>query len=135
MLKSIYKNSSGKLFANGFTWTCDIRPSPINDIYTVQIKYVEKYASPSVSIIKPKPLQLAKGAKKLPHTYDTKKQTLCLFHPKYKEWNRTKPIATTIVHWAIRWIIFYEIWVCTGKWIGGGHGDWDSPLTDIKKSQ
>ena len=34
-------------------------------------------------------------------------------------------IAETIVQCAVMWMFFYESWVFTGKWLGGGHGNWD----------
>lgn len=80
-------------------------------------------------MVSPKPLALAKGATKLPHTYDSKKQHLCLFNPHCGEWNSTMLIANTIVHWAIEWLYYYENWVYTGKWLGGGHGNWDADYT------
>ena len=43
-------------------------------------------------------------------------------------------IANTIVHWAIEWLYYYENWVYTGKWLGGGHGNWDADYT-IKDNQ
>lgn len=36
-------------------------------------------------------------------------------------------IDETIVHWAAQWIVYYESWVQTGIWQGGGHGNWDAP--------
>jgi hypothetical protein len=81
---------------------------------------------PQVYVVSPKPLVLAKGAEKLPHTYDTKRQRLCLFKPHCGEWNSSMLIADTIVHWAIEWLYYYENWVYTGKWLGGGHGNWDA---------
>ncbi|MDY0295864.1 MAG: hypothetical protein RB296_00975 [Acidobacteriota bacterium] len=29
-------------------------------------------------------------------------------------------IAKTIVPWASEWLIFYELWLATGEWLGGG---------------
>ena len=39
-------------------------------------------------------------------------------------------IADTIVHWAIEWLYYYENWAYTGKWLGGGHGNWDADFND-----
>jgi hypothetical protein len=111
--------------SSGFVWTCPVKPTALSNIYTIKINYhVGKF--PKCYIINPKKLPLAEGATRLPHTYDSQKQQLCLFYPYYREWDSTKPIAITIVHWAIQWLFFYEIWVFTGKWNGGGHGNWDA---------
>jgi hypothetical protein len=29
-------------------------------------------------------------------------------------------IADTIVPWAALWLVFYEYWLATGLWLGGG---------------
>ena len=30
-------------------------------------------------------------------------------------------IADTIVPWAQEWLYYYEIWLATNEWCGGGH--------------
>lgn len=129
MLKSTYPNSKSILSNNSLTWYMNVQPLALSGTYTLKIVYSLSMAWPDVFIINPKPLKLAEGAEKLPHCYDTKKQKLCLFFPKYREWDNSKSIANTIVHWAILWIVFYESWVITGTWQGGGHGNWDVPIT------
>lgn len=123
-LRSTYENSFGHLMPNGFSWLCDLQPSPISQLYQIKIVYTDGYP-PSIYIVSPKPLKLAKNAERLPHTYDTKKQQLCLYRPQFNEWNRSMLISQTIVHWALSWLYFYEEWVSTGIWKGGGHGNWD----------
>ena len=134
VLKSRYKfsNSRWSIKPHGFTWFFEVRPTALSDTYTLKIKYNEPFI-PQVYVISPKPLALAKGADKLPHTYDTKRQRLCLFRPYCGEWNGSMLIADTIVHWAIEWLYYYENWVYTGKWLGGGHGNWDADYSsDIR---
>lgn len=123
LLKSKY-GGNGKMTHNGFEWLCDFTPTAISDTYTLKIVYQLRFY-PKIYIVNPKPLKMAEGAIVLPHTYDTKRQRLCLFMPGYKEWTSAMSIADTIVHWAVLWMFFYETWVSTGKWMGGGHGNWD----------
>ena len=123
MLKKKY-GGAGRPTHNGFEWVNEFCPTPISDTYTLRIVYQIGYY-PKIYIVNPKPLQLADGARKLPHTYDTQTQRICLFKPDYKEWTSSMPIADTIVHWAVLWMFYYESWVGTGKWMGGGHGNWD----------
>lgn len=123
MLMSKY-GGTGKPTPSGFVWMNDFTPTPLSDTYTLKIEYQIGYY-PRTYIVSPKPLALAAGATILPHTYDTKRQRLCLFKPDFREWSSAMPIADTIVHWAVLWMFFYESWVCTGKWLGGGHGNWD----------
>lgn len=119
-----FKNSQLVVKSNSFTYSFDVRPTPLSDSYRLKIDYKE-HSFPKVYVVFPKPLKLAVGAERLPHTYDTKRQLLCLFTPNYGEWNDTMLIANTIVHWAIEWLYYYENWVYTGKWLGGGHGNSD----------
>ena len=126
-LKSQYNfsNSQWRIRPHGFTWLFNVTPTALSDTYTLKMVYNEPFF-PNVYVISPKPLTLAEGAIRLPHTYDTKKQCLCLFRPHGGEWNNTMLIANTIVHWVIEWLYYYENWVYTGKWLGGGHGNWDA---------
>lgn len=110
---------------DGFTWYCDVTPSELSDTYTLKVVY-RQFGFPEVYVVKPKPLKLADGAKRLPHTYDSNRQKLCLFYPLYNEWDRTKLLSNTIMHWAIRWLYYYEEWAYSGKWKGGGHGNHDA---------
>lgn len=123
-LTSCYPNSFGELRRNGFTWSMWVRPEESCHQYKIRIKYVTGYP-PRTYIAEPCPLRLAEGATGLPHTYDSKQQRLCLYHPDLFEWDSSMLIANTIVHWAIQWLIFYEIWQLTGVWSGGGHGNHD----------
>jgi hypothetical protein len=45
---------------------------------------------------------------------------LCLHFPKNKEWTPRMPIAKTIVPWISDWLFYYESWLVTGEWLGGG---------------
>lgn len=63
---------------------------------------------------------MAEGQAKLPHVYSTVDQKICLYYPKIGEWKETMFIAKTLVPWASEWLFFYEIWVLTGEWRGGG---------------
>ena len=123
-LISLYPNSAGELRRNGFTWSLWVQPEESSQQYKIRIKYVVG-GRPETYIAEPYPLKLAEGATDLPHTYDSKQQKLCLYHPGLFEWGNNMLIANTIVHWAIQWLVFYEIWQLTGVWSGGGHGDYN----------
>ena len=121
-LRIRYPDSEGKLLHNGFEWECLITPTVLSDTYKIKILYKDG-TQPQVYVRSPTPLSMPLSAKKLPHTYDTKRQRICVCLPS--DWNRSKLIADTIVHWAIQWLIYYEHWAYTGIWKGGGHGNWD----------
>lgn len=104
-------------------WVGILKSSPMGDEYKVKLTYKQD-KSPNVFVLEPSPLKLAEGKKFLPHVYDNKKQRLCLYYPDGKEWNSSKPLAQTVMIWAIEWLYFYELWLITGEWLGGGtvHG-------------
>lgn len=104
---------------NEISWQGKLKSSPIGDEYEIKLTYKKNFP-PKVYVLEPSPLKLPPGAIKLEHVYDHKKQQLCLYYPKAKEWNEKKTISSTIMAWAIEWLYHYEIWLITGKWQGGG---------------
>jgi len=60
----------------------------------------------------------------IPHVYWSKAcpttPYLCLFSPSNREWDPTDLIAQTTIFWAAEWLYFYEGWLVTKKWRGGG---------------
>lgn len=124
VLKHEYPQSYGNVSKSKMIWRCSFRPSALSSTYSLKVTY-SLGSKPKAYIESPCPLRLPKGAKMLPHTYNDEvdKQRLCLFLPQ--EWKEDMLISNTIVHWAIQWMYYYEIWASTGRWLGGGHGDWD----------
>lgn len=100
-----------KLRCKGF-----VKPTEISPIYTVVIEY-ELKAPPRLKVVNPK-LKLNANGEKPPHLY--KGGFLCVYHPRKDEWDESKVLALTIIPWISLWIYFYEIWLSTGKWFGGG---------------
>jgi hypothetical protein len=117
-LRSVFPASTIRFSQNELTWESTIVPTPLSGIYEVKLHYV-RGENPNVYIVSPK-LTLYPGESKLPHVYDTKKQWLCLYYRKAKEWNSGMHIADTVVPWSCEWLCHYELWVCTGTWHGGG---------------
>jgi hypothetical protein len=60
----------------------------------------------------------------IPHAYRNSDNPdlpyLCLFSPDLREWDVNDLIAHTTIHWAAQWLYFYEGWLVTKKWRGGG---------------
>ncbi|MDE0151706.1 MAG: hypothetical protein OXK80_04315 [Bdellovibrionales bacterium] len=97
-------------------WVGNLNPTKWSPKYKIQITYDMK-KTPQVTVIKPK-LICKKGEKHLPHVYPN--NVLCLFDPDKKEWDNTKSIADTTIPWISLWLFYYEEWLYTGKWEGGG---------------
>lgn len=45
---------------------------------------------------------------------------LCLYLPGSGEYSTKDKLIENIISWAIKWTEFYEIWLLTGEWYGGG---------------
>ncbi len=118
-LKSIFPTSTVLFFtASTFIWKCALTPTPLSNTYDIRLEYKKNF-HPCVFVINTT-LQLYPGATELPHVYNSDKQHLCLYFRKGQEWNSTMYIAETIIPWASEWLFYYEIWLCTGEWNGGG---------------
>jgi hypothetical protein len=45
---------------------------------------------------------------------------LCLFDPQTAEWSPGAAIADTIVPWTYEWLFYFEEWLVSDEWKGGG---------------
>ena len=115
-----YPKTKFRILGNMATFEMWFQPSPVSPFYKVFI-YYPKYGELEVwthienyDAIK---------EKNIPHIYiknDTKKRLkLCLYYGD--EFKRGMLITESIIPWTVEWLHFFEIWLATGKWLGGGH--------------
>ena len=93
-----------------------LQPLEISREYCVE--FVQRGGkSPEVRVLTP---ELTRGRNKdeIPHMYG--QERLCLYLPSGEEWKPCDPIALTVVPWASLWLLYYEAWLATGEWQGGG---------------
>lgn len=104
---------------NRLQWYGYLRPTPLSDKYQIRIT-VEKPKGmvPAVEVISPKLRSL--NDEIIPHMYDQDSFELCLWHPQKGEWKSSMWIADSVLPWTAEWLFFYEVWLCTGDWMGGG---------------
>lgn len=96
-------------------WTGELTPSPVCETYLVRVSWDGSRRRPRVKVLRP---QLRRRAgEKLPHVFGD--GSLCLHFNG--EWLSTMPISESIIPWASEWLYFYELWLATGDWLGGGH--------------
>jgi hypothetical protein len=123
-LSRLFPGSSIKRYREEYLiWQHTLTPSPCSDSYKIKLHYLRNNGV-KFYVVEPK-LKLFEGQKLLPHVFSTPKQRLCLYYPNGFEWNVTKLFVDTIVPWACEWLLFYELWLITGKWLGGGIGHKD----------
>lgn len=90
-------------------WTGTLQPQSEGVVYHVRIVY-KITDRPRVTVACPK---IRAGA---PHLYPGGE--LCLYYPKDRTWHSGLYIADTIVPIAAEWLLFYELWLESGKWWG-----------------
>ena len=92
-----------------------LQPTKTSDRYLVEVEY-KVPARPRVRIVRPE-LGLAPGRGRLPHVFPG--NDLCL-HVQ-GDWRPDLLISDFIMPWISAWLFFYEVWLATGEWFGGGH--------------
>lgn len=113
-------------------WEGSLRPQ--KTWYRVRIAYEVPLApeyfrviavQPRVQVIHPvleRHLDYEEGP--TPHVYINRQEPrlpyLCLFDPYNQEWTPADLLADTTVCWTARYLYFYEGWLVTKKWKGGG---------------
>jgi hypothetical protein len=98
---------------NRLVWTVAIQPTPLSITYRVRVEFAPPNR-PRVTVIDP-PLERHK-AKALPHVFPG--DELCLYLDEFD--GRTDLLSDKIVPWISDWLYYYELWVSTGEWYGGG---------------
>lgn len=103
-----------RLSAAGMSWTGPITPTPLSVTYTIEIIYRRRYY-PQVWVRQPE-LPVKKEDYRFVHIYA--EGCLCL-HAE-EEWRPWMSISSTFVPWAAEWLVYFELWMATGVWHGGG---------------
>jgi len=97
---------------SGLELTCRgrIQPTEHSRSYRVEIRYAP-WASPEVWVIDPK-IKFTRGT----HMYHN--DTLCLYDWREQPWQKNWHLHETIIPWTAEWLVFFELWLLTGKWRG-----------------
>jgi len=114
----------GFLRADRLEWTYDTSPSPISRVYRIRIE-MDLVLSPDVFVEMPDLNALA-GGRELPHVYHDPTR-LCLYLPGKPEWRPWMRLDQTIVPWNLLWLFYFEDWLTSGEWKGGGEHPGDTP--------
>jgi hypothetical protein len=110
-------HGTGSLSPNGLRWEYRVRPILLSREYLVRITF-KRDDTPKVFVIEPDITALA-GGRKIPHVYHNP-LSLCLFLPRANEWVGKMRIDQTFVPWAATWLFYFEDWLATDEWKGGG---------------
>ena len=87
-----------------------IQPSDGCDTHGVQIEY-KRDSVPSVRVLSP----FIKPTTKI-HMF--RDGSLCLYYPPEDPWRRGDNLHEKIVPWTAEWLVYYELFLIHGKWLG-----------------
>lgn len=107
----------GTLRATGLSWDYLDRPTPLSREYSMRVAQ-QRGQTPQVFVLSPD-LQHLAGERRLPHVYRDPLR-LCLTLPGTREWTGTMRIDQTFVPWATTWLYYFEEWLISDDWKGGG---------------
>jgi hypothetical protein len=96
-------------------WRGHLQPSALSRTYLVEVRYMlgKLPRTRVVTRLKTRP------GESLPHVWHHTYRVLCLHETV--DWHSGMLVANTTVPWTCEWLFFYEIWLVTGTWDGGGH--------------
>ena len=109
---------SGHVKGGKLAWQFDARPTPVSRNYRLRLEYTLQ-GSPEVFVLDPGLQALAEG-RTIPHLYDQQRARLCLYLPESGEWHRRRLLVDTLVPWSVLWLFYFEEWLISGEWKGGG---------------
>jgi len=110
LIRGAFPSFSLRIKGKELTCRGRIRPSEHSKNYRVEIRY-RPWSPPQVRILDPE-VPFTPGA----HMY--KDGTLCLYDSREQRWENNWHLHQTIVPWTAEWLVFYELFQLSGKWLG-----------------
>lgn len=117
-LKAAFPGGEGELKNHRLFWRMALSPTPLSQKYRLDLEYAER-DTPKVFVKEPCLADLA-GGKEIPHLYEQNPARLCLYLPGHNEWTPDRPFYRTLMPWAALWLFYFEDWLISGEWLGGG---------------
>ncbi len=131
ILKAMLPTNHSRVVRHTMHWIGQLEPLPICDTYTIQIDYTTGLR-PLVKVLSPK-LMLAPSARLIPHMFD--QEFLCLFRLRNRHWDPAVAFNRNIIPWISMWLYYYEIWLASGDWLGGGEHPDPPSSTNNKRTK
>ena len=94
-----------------------LKPTSVSIEYEIKLVARKNKKSVDIFVVNTK-IERYENKRRVPHMYSD--GSLCLYYPKYNEWSYTDSWAETLIPWTSLWLFYYEIWIETGEWLGGG---------------
>lgn len=104
-------------------------PSAYSRVYRCLLG-VARSGPPEMRVVEPD-LRVLAANRALPHVYrtDDTGTKLCLWLPRRREWCPQMRLAETYLPWTAQWLDYFEEWLWTGEWAGGG----EHPRSKLKR--
>ena len=100
------------------SWTGGIKPNPLSRCYDVRLDF--SVGESPRAIVEAPDLHALSGGRKLPHVYDQHPPRLCLYLPMTGQWRPEYRLDQTVLPWAALWFFYFEEWLDSDDWKGGG---------------
>ena len=111
-------HGEGTVLGGRLMWRFEAQPTALSRSYGVRIE-LRPGVSPKVIVEHPD-LEILAGGRKLPHVYGQVPVELCLYMPGTGEWVPNLRLDQSLVPWAYLWLFFFEEWLLSNDWKGGG---------------
>ena len=110
----------GSLRAGRLRWQFHATPTALSRRYTMDLSY-RQGCRPRLVVVDPDLVELA-GGRRIPHVYDEEPRAvdLCVYLPRTREWDPSMRLDQTIIPWGIVWLFYFEEWLASDDWKGGG---------------
>lgn len=110
----------GVLSRGQIVWRYEVTPTPLSCSYDLELRYgPDTSRRPNVLVRQPDLSALAEG-RELPHVFSQSPVELCLYLPRTGEWSPERLLDATILPWSQLWFFYFEDWLVTDNWKGGG---------------
>lgn len=71
------------------------------------------------------------GGRRLPHVYAQVPPRLCLYLPLTGQWRPELRLDQTMLPWAVIWLYYFEDWLESDEWKGGGEHPTEEQLSAL----
>ncbi len=121
LLQKAYPEAKCSLKHDNLIWEGKISPTPLSRAYNIRIVCHGYRHRPKVILYGDNIEGLDRD--NFPHKFaiDKEKKEVVLCLHLLDEFKFLYPISDTIIPWTQEWLYFYEIWLITNEWYGGGH--------------
>lgn len=117
-LRHVFPGTTAHIKSDCLTWSGKLQPTDAAHTYTVSLR-ASQGRVPTIIVTEPS-LQPDEDGR-LPHVYSD--GSLCL--SRFGQWHPRMLYVDTVLPWTAEWLMFYELWLAVGLWLGDGEDTYD----------